>query len=142
MIIDTMIGLFIFALGAAAFYGLMPILKQGETISRYESVATQMCSRMVEHLQTFRPSDLTAEALSQLNLIDDGQVGSPYSFSNVPMDHASRYSPSQALPNGTGTLTVTPIESGCLRLDVEVTWRSPTGRTSRVRTGTILGGYR
>ena len=67
---DTMVGVLVFGLGAAAFYTLMPVLSKGESISKYESVATQVAGRLIEHIQTMRPEDVTAANLERLNLID------------------------------------------------------------------------
>lgn len=139
---DTMVGVLVFGLGAAAFYTLMPVLSKGESISKYESVATQVAGRLIEHIQTMRPEDVTAANLERLNLIDPGQTKSPFSFTHIPLDEASRYSPNQALPNGRGVLTVTDGESGSVVLGVMITWRSPSGRNQSIQTGTVIGGYR
>lgn len=155
LIIDTLVGLLIFALGAAAFYSLMPALQQGEKISKYESVAAQISGRMIEHLQTLRPSEVTADNLTQMNLIDAGQTQSPYSFTNVPMDQATLYSPSQALPNGRAEMSIASIDSKALLVVIEVSWDAFAGRRRPAKskappkqqrrtytTGTVIGGYR
>lgn len=142
LFIDALVGLLIFSLGAAAFFSLMPALQQGEKISKYESLATQMAGRMIEHLQTLRSSQITAPILSDLNLVDAGQTGSPYSFTNVPMDQASLYSPSQALPDGTAVMVVENIDSKAVLITIDISWRSPSGRTKTLRSGTVIGGYK
>ncbi|MBX7133739.1 MAG: hypothetical protein K1X67_13785 [Fimbriimonadaceae bacterium] len=101
-----------------------------------------MSQRLVEQLNLLKPSDITPQVLTGLNLIDSGQTQPPYSFSNIPLDQASRYSPSQALQNGTGSLAVTQLDAQSVRLDVTITWKSSKGKTMSVTTGTILGGYR
>lgn len=155
LIIDTLVGIFIFAVGAAAFFSLMPALQQGEKVSKYESLATQISGRMIEHLQTLRPSEITTANLRRLNLIDAGQTASPYSFTNVPMDQATLYSPSQALPNGQASMTITAIDSKALLVVIRVSWdafagkRMPPKSSSAPKqqrrtftTGTVIGGYR
>lgn len=155
LIIDTLVGLLIFALGAAAFFSLMPALQQGEKISKYESVATQISGRMIEHLQTLRPSEVTAENLTQMNLIDAGQTKSPFTFTDVPMDHATLYSPSQALPNGKAEMSIAPMDSKALFVVIEISWDAFAGKRQPVdskaapkqkrrtfTTGTVIGGYR
>jgi len=55
---------------------------------------------------------------------------------------ASGYSPARLLPGGRGLFTVESIENGCARIQMEINWRSPTGSTRKVTTGTIIGAYR
>ena len=43
---------------------------------------------------------------------------------------------------GKGTLTVTDLSYGSKLVRVSVTWKSVTGKSESVSTGTILGGYR
>ena len=140
--IDVMVGLFVFGLGAAAFYSLMPLFRSGQLISRYDSTATQLANRMIEQLQTLRPQLITASSLTDLNLIDAGQVKLPYSFAHVPMDEASKYSPAQLLPKATATMNVTSIDAGSVRVDILMTWESVSGHKNQLTTGTIVGGYR
>lgn len=89
-----------------------------------------------------RAQDVNITALSQLNLIDSGQSGNVLSFTHVPLDEASKYSPAQALKNGQGQLTITDLTSGSKKIDLVVSYKSPWGTTKQVSTGTIIGGYR
>lgn len=101
-----------------------------------------MCVRLIEQLQLLKASDVEAQTLSALNLIDAGQTEPPYSFSHIPLDEASRYSPSQVLQNGRGTLSVTTLDADSVRLDVTIRWTSSKGKEMSVSSGTIIGGYR
>lgn len=140
--IDAVTAVFVTALGAAAFFSLMPVVDRSQRISREESIALQLSNRMIEQLQLLKPSDIQASTLTQLSLIDEDQSSGPYSFTNIPLDEASLYSPAQALPDGTGTLNVVSLPNNSVALEVTLTWRSSSGRTRTIQTGTVLGGFR
>lgn len=140
--IDALTAVFVTALSAAAFFSLIPVVDKSQKIGRQESVANQLCNRMIEQLQLLKPSDVQATTLTQLNLIDPGQISPPYSFTNIPLDEASRYSPAQALPSGTGTLDVVALPHGSIEARVMISWRSSSGRTRTLQTGTVFGGFR
>lgn len=142
MSIDALTAIFVTALGAAAFFSLIPVVDKSQRIAREESLATQLCNRMIEQLQLLKPSDLNASTLSGLHLIDDGETSSPYSFTNVPIDYASHYSPSLALRNGTGSLRVIDLPNSSAEVRVRISWTSASGRARTVETGLILGGFR
>ncbi|MBX3120445.1 MAG: hypothetical protein KF784_15405 [Fimbriimonadaceae bacterium] len=141
LLIDVLIGVFMLTLAAAAFFALIPMIHKSQTVAKEESVAQAMAQRMVEQVQMLQRSDMTAVTLTKLNLIDTGQSQPPYSFSNIPMDQGSRYSPSQALRAGTATLDVNPADANSMRVDVTISWKSATGKNRSFKTGTILGGY-
>lgn len=140
--IDLMIAVFVVAFAALSFFSLFPTIARSHRIARDETVAQQMCVRLIEQLQLLKASDVNAQTLTALNLIDTGQTASPFSFSHIPLDEASRYSPSQVLQNGRGTLAVTPLDAGSVRLTVTIQWTSSKGKEMSVTSGTILGGYR
>jgi hypothetical protein len=133
---------FILGLGAAAYFSLQPTMKQSQLLAQEEAKAIQMAHRMIEHVQLMRPVDVNYTNLKDLGLIDSSPASSPYSFSNVPLDDATNYSPSKALRNGQGQLSVTPIDAGSVRLDITIAWTSSSGRTRSLTTGAIIGGYR
>lgn len=124
------------------FLSLFPVVKRSQVASQQESVAVQIANRMLEHLQMLRAQDINITALSQLNLIDSGQSGSVLSFTHVPLDEASKYSPAQALRHGQGQMTITELESGTIKIDLVVSYQTSWGTTRQVTTGTIIGGYR
>ena len=142
IIIDCLMAVFVLGLGAASFYSLFPTYKRAETVAAQEAKASQMAARLVENLQLLHASNFTASTLSSLHLIDDGQTQPPYSFSHIPMDEASMYSPAQSLPNGTGSMAVTTLSGNSVRAVITITWRTPSGTTRSLTTGTIVGGYR
>jgi hypothetical protein len=140
--IDALTAIFVTALGAAAFFSLIPVVDKSQRIGRQESIAMQLNNRMIEQLQLLKPADVQPAVLSELNLIDAGQTASPYSFTNIPLDEASRYSPAQALPNGTGRLEVISLPNNSVEVRVQISWQSSSGRQRTVQSGTILGGFR
>lgn len=142
LLIDLLIAVFVLSVASLSFFSLFPTIARSQRIAKDETIAQQMSQRLVEQLNLLKPSDITPQVLTGLNLIDSGQSQAPYSFSNIPLDQASRYSPSQALQNGTGSLAVTQLDAQSVRLDVTITWKSSKGKTMSVTTGTILGGYR
>ncbi len=141
LLVDVLVGIFMLALAAAAFFALIPMIHRSQTVAKEESLAQAMAQRMVEQLQMLHRSDIDAATLTKLNLIDSGQTQAPYSFANIPLDQASRYSPSQALRNGSGSIAVSTVDANSTRLDVTITWKSSTGKSRSITTGTILGGY-
>jgi len=142
VLLDCIIGLTFLSMGAASFYSLFPIVSKAHAIGVQEQRATQICTKMLEHIQLLSPGKLTATNLTGMQLIDAGQSASPYTFTNCPLDNATDFSPSKALKNGTGTLTITNLNYGNVQAVASVTWKTPTGKTETVTMGTILGSYR
>lgn len=142
MLIDAMMAVFVLTLGAAAFFSLLPMLDRSQYMAREQSTALQMSNEMVDQLQLLKPSNITVGTLTQLNLIDAGQTGSPYKFSHVPLEESTGYSPAQALKNGVGTMTVTSTDAGSVMVRLTITWDSASGKQGSLSTGTIIGGYR
>lgn len=129
-------------MGAASFYSFFPVIAKTQKISTDEQKATQIATKMLEHLQLLAPSKLDSTTLTGMLLVDAGQTASPYTFTNCPLDNATDYSPSKALKNGTGTLTISDLAYGSKRIVVSLSWKSPTGKTETFSTGTILGTHR
>lgn len=140
--IESLVSIFVLGLGASAFFTLLPTLQKSKHIAGSHTKALQMANRMVEQVQLLRARDLTASTLTSLNLIDAGQTTSPYSFSRVPLDEASCYSPAQMLREGTGRMNVVTLASGSKRVEITISWRSESGRMASLTTGTVIGGYR
>lgn len=141
LLIDVLVGIFMLSLAATAFFSLFPMIHKSQTVAKEESLAQAMAQRMIEQVQMLQRSDINAATLTKLNLIDSGQTQPPYTFTNIPMDQASRYSPSQALRSGSGVMDVTYIDANSTRLDITISWKSSTGKSRSITTGTILGGY-
>lgn len=142
MLAEMLIAIFVLAMGALSLAALMPVLKRSQVMAEDHEKAQQIANRMIEHLQMLRPSNVNAQTLTSLNLIDAGQSAPPYSFSDVPMDYASRYSPSEALKNGTGELRITALDHDSIMVEVIVGWDTPTGTSQSIVTGTVIGGYK
>jgi Tfp pilus assembly protein PilV len=142
ILLDVLIGIFMMMIATLGFLSLFPLVKRSQVASQQESIAVQLSNRMLEHLQMLRPADVNSAVLTQLNLVDADQSGPTYTFTNVPLDEASHYSPSQALKGGQGVFTITNLTSGSLKVDLEVSYLSPWGTRRRVTTGTIIGGFR
>lgn len=140
--LESLMSLFVLGLGASAFFSLLPTMQRSKHIANNSSIALQLAGRMIEQVQLLKKRDLNAKTLTQLNLIDANQTGSPYSFSRVPLDDASRYSPAQLLRNGTGIMTMTTLASGSVKVDLTISWTSASGRTASINTGTIIGAYK
>ena len=142
--VDALMAIFVVSLGAAAFMSFMPASDKAQRIAREDAVASQLCNRFLEQLRLLKPKDINFTTLSGLNLVDSySQPGqSTYSFTNIPLDEASRYSPAQLLKGGTGTLTVVDLDNNAKELRVLMTWTSSSGKQRSIRSGTVLGGYR
>jgi hypothetical protein len=128
-------------MAALSFFTLLPVIQRSAETSSQETLAIQISSRLIEHIQMLNPTDCNAATLSSLNLIDNNQTSSPFYFSNIPLDNGSNYSPSKCLPSGQGLLTITDLGGGSVLCQVKVLWRGTAG-TKTYTTATILGGYR
>lgn len=129
-------------MGAASFYSMFPVVSKAHAIGDEEQKATQICTKMLEHIQLLAPSKLTATNLQGMMLVDTGSNSSPYTFNHCPLDDAMDYAPADSLKNGTGTLTISNLNWGSSLVIATVTWKTPTGKTETVTQGTILGAYR
>ncbi len=140
--IDVICACFVLSLAAAAFYGIYPKIGKVQDLGIQKAKAMQICNRMVDQLQLMRATDVTTNTLTTMNLIDPNQTSSPYTFTQCPLDDTTDYSPRKCFKNGTGTLTVTPIDSNSVRCRVRVNWTSESGKAESYTTGTVIGGYR
>lgn len=141
ILVDALLGAYVLGLLAVALCALSATIHKSQVMSRDEAKALTMSTRFVEQLQLLKASDLNARTLTQLNLIDRGQSAPPFTFTRIPLDDASGYSPRQALKNGRGTLDLIPVDAGSVRAEVLIQWTSPSGVERAYRTGTIIGGY-
>ncbi len=142
LLVDVMLGIFMLVIATLTLMSLFPMIMRGEKMSKDESLAIQMVSRLIEHLQMLPADDLNAQTLTSLNLIDAGQTFPPYSFTHIPLDEASMYSPAQVLRDANGTINVTPLPDGSARVDLLLTYTSESGKTEQIKTGTIVGSFR
>ncbi len=142
ILLDVMVGMFVLSLSAMAVFALIPTAHRAQAIASEEAKASNMAMRMLEQLQQLKVSELNPSILNQLGFVDTGQAASPYAFTNVPLDDATGMSPAKALRNGTGEFGLTPIAANSVRIDLEIRWRSASGRDRVLRTGTVIGGYR
>lgn len=142
LLVDVMIGMFMLMIATLTLMSLFPVIKRGEEMSTDETKAVQMMSRMIEHIQMLSTDDLNGETLASLNLIDNSQAFQPYSFTNIPLDEASIYSPGQVLQDADATMTITDLPDGSKRVDLSMSYASDSGETQTMRTGTIVGVFR
>lgn len=142
LLIDVMCALFILAMGTLAIFSTMPASQASQRMATDQAAATYMASKYIEQLQILRTSQLSAATLSNLNLIDAGQTGPPYSFAHVPLDDGSYYSPATRLKDAVATVNFTNIDAGSVRCDVFIQWRTPHNVLQTLSTGTIIGGYK
>jgi type II secretory pathway pseudopilin PulG len=142
LLVDVIIGMFFLVMTTLSLMSLFPVIKKSEQMSSEESKAIQMCNRLIEHIQMLGSKDINGTNLTALNLIDQGQAGQPYSFTHVPLDEASHYSPAQALRNANGSLTYSTIGGNSVKVIVTLQYTSDTGQTKTIRTGTIVGAFR
>src|SRR5437868_2735869 len=112
LLLDCIIGLTFLSMGAASFYSLFPVVSRAHAEGVQEQKATQICTKMLEHIQLLSPGKLTYTNLAGMQLISSTPTTSPYSFSSCPLDDGTDYSPAKSLKNGTGTLTITNLSYG------------------------------
>ena len=139
--IDALVGLFIVAMGAVSYYSLLPVVHRSQEIAQQESKAAQMAARVAEQVGMLKPSEVTATTLKQMQLIDETGA-QPWSFTSIPMDDGTCYSPAKVLRNGQGSITTSSIGEGSILVTVRITWKSPTGKDRSFTTGTVVGGYK
>lgn len=142
MLLDAIVGIFFLLTSALAFAALFPVVKKSEIVSKEESKAVQMTSRLLEHIQMLPARDINVQSLTALNLLDPGQSNQPWSFTNIPLDDASRYSPAQVLDEAEGLLTVVDLPGGAKKVLVTLEYKSDTGQTKTIKTGTVVGSFR
>lgn len=142
LLIDVVVGSFLLAMLAISTMSLLPVLKRGEIASKRRSQAVQMVTRMLEQIQMLRATDITPATLTKLNLIDAGQSAQPFSFTHVPMDEASRYSPAQVLRGADAKLTYSSFTDGSVKVMVTLSYQSEAGKTQTVQSGTVVGSFR
>ena len=142
LLVDVVIGMFFLVTATLTLMSLFPVIKKGEQVSTEESKAVQMSNRLLEHVQMLGAKDITLQNLTALNLIDAGQTAQPYSFTHVPLDEASRYSPAQVLRAANGQMTCTTIGGNSVKVLITLTFTSDTGKVTTVKTGTIVGAFR
>ena len=87
-------------------------------------------------------SEISFATLRGLNLIEDNVGDNGYSFSHIPMDEASIYSPAQVLEGAEATLAIEDIDANSKLATVAISWTTATGRERTITTGTVIGGYR
>lgn len=142
ILLDVLVGMFVLSLSAMTVFAIIPVGHRAQAMASEEAKASNMAMAMLERLQQLKPNEVNPTILNQLGLVDPGQTSGPYSFTNVPLDDASGMSPAKALRSGTGRFGVTAIAANSVRIDLEMRWRSASGRNRVLRTGTIVGGYR
>jgi hypothetical protein len=142
ILVDALVGIFILGMGAVTYLGMLPVVHRGNEVAQQDSKVGQIAARVTEEFGMLKPSEITASTLAQLNLIDPGQNAQPWTFSHIPLDDGTSYSPAKALKNGVGTVTTSNLANGSILVSVTIAWTSPTGHARSLTTGTIVGGYR
>src|ERR1051326_4192898 len=137
ILIDALIGIFIVGMGAVAYFGLMPVVARSHQIAQQESKAGQIATRLSEEFGMLKPNEINTSTLVGLHLIDSSRVSQPWSFTNIPLDDGTDYSPAKVLKNGTGTISTTDIGQGSTLVTIRVAWTSPTGVSRSFTTGTV-----
>ena len=120
VLLDSMIGLTLLAMGAVSFYSIFPVVTKAQKIGESQQKATQIASKMIENIQMLSPTNLNANTLTAMQLVDAGQNSSPFVFTHCPLDHSTDYSPSTALKNGTGTVQINDLQWGSKQVVVTV----------------------
>jgi hypothetical protein len=142
LLVDAVIGMFFFVLLSLSILSLFPVIKRGEQLSNEKSRAAQMCTRMLEHVQMLPAKDINYSNLVALNLIDPAQGAQPYSFTHVPMDEASQYSPAQTFRGADAKISYSVMADESVLVKVSIEYTSDSGHHEKVETGTVVGGFR
>lgn len=139
---DAMLGVFVLTIAVLSYLSLTVVTHKSQVISKDDSKASQMIARLLEQVQLLTTRDLNVSTLKGMNLIDTNSYESPYSFTNIPLDQGTMYSPSMALTDGTGKMTVQTLANGSMRVIATISWLSTTGAKKTFTSGTIIGSYR
>lgn len=142
ILLDAVIGVFILTIATLSYLSLTVVTHRSQVISKDESKAAQMLARLIEQVQLLSTRDLNVSTLKAMNLVDSSSTGSPYSFTNIPLDQGTLYSPSKSLPNGTGTMSLITLANGSIRVVATISWTSTSGKSKQLTSGTIIGGYK
>jgi len=139
---DALLAVFVLTIAVLSYLSLTVITHKSQVISKDDSKASQMVARLLEQVQLLTTRDLNVSTLKSMNLIDTNSSSSPYSFTNIPLDQGTMYSPSKALINGQGSMSVATLANGSMRVSATITWLSTTGVQRSFTSGTIIGSYR
>lgn len=142
IILDALFAAFVVGMGAVAVFSLYPMITRSEKMAREETLAVQISTRLIEHIQLLPARDIEVGHLKSLNLIEADDDSSPYSFAHIPLDEASRYSPAQVLQDAVAELEITDLDANSKAVSITLRYTSASGRTNTIQTGTIVGGYR
>ena len=143
LLIDALAGMFVLCIGALALFAAMPVAHKAANLAADQGKATYIATKYIEQMQTLKTSDLTLTKLTTLNVVDAGQTGAPpYNFTHVPLDEGSYYSPATMLKGATATVNFTNLDSGSVRVEVTIRWKSATGHQEQLVSGSIIGGYK
>src|SRR5689334_5473905 len=91
VLLDAMIGLTLLAMGAVSFYSIFPVVTKAQKIGDSQQKATQIASKMIENIQMLSPTNLNANTLTAMQLVDAGQNSSPFVFTHLPLDNSTDY---------------------------------------------------
>lgn len=142
ILIDAIIGIFVLCMATLSYLSLSVVTHRSQVISKDETKAAQMTARLLEQLQLLKTTDINVTTLKAMNLVDTNSTGSPYSFTNIPLDQGTLYSPSAALINGQGTLAISTLGNGAVMATATISWKSSSGQNRSYTSGTIIGAYR
>ncbi|MBV6457143.1 MAG: hypothetical protein HONBIEJF_00250 [Fimbriimonadaceae bacterium] len=101
-----------------------------------------MVMRLLEHMQMLSVDNFEGPTLEALNLIDDGDGEPPYSFTHIPLDEASRYSPAQVLRNAKGLVDFDVLADGSVMVTASLSYTSASGKEQTIQSGTVVGAFR
>lgn len=142
ILLDALVGIFILTIATLSYLSLTVVTHRSHVISKDDTKASQMVARLLEQVQLLKPSDLNVTTLKAMNLVDNGSTGSPYSFTNIPLDQGTLYSPSKTLIDGQGVMRITTMANGSARVVATINWKSTTGKSKSFTSGTIIGAYK
>lgn len=142
ILLDAVVGVFILTIAALSYLSLTVVTHRSQVISKDESRAAQMLARLIEQVQLLSTRDMNVTTLKAMNLVDATSSESPYSFTNIPLDQGTLYSPSKSLTNGTGSMAVSTLSNGSVRVVATINWTSSSGKSQHLTSGTIIGAYK
>lgn len=142
IMIDVLMSAFVCLMVVVGMFAAQPAIRRTNKISSDRMRGVQMMSRLIEHVQMVPAASLDRETLASLNLIEAESLESPYAFTRIPLDEASRYSPAQVLRNADGRLEIESLPDGSKAVRLTLSYDSATGHRTTLQSGTVVGVFR
>ncbi len=135
--VEVMLAVFLLACLAGIVTAAMPVATLSRSKAEAADTATAIAQKEMEAARGLGYANLTATGLQTAGLIDSTTADANGAFPFSDVDDALNYSPSTALPSGTGTIFIEQVDTELRRVTVRVAW-SERGRVRSFILSTLV----